>query len=46
MSERPTPLTPRHRLVRVVIAWLAGMLLAIGISFAIYVGIFVLGSLN
>jgi hypothetical protein len=42
MNERPAPLTPRHRLVRLVIAWLFGMLLAIAIFFAALFAIFAL----
>ena len=44
MSERRTPLTPRHRLVHLFIAWLAGVLLAIGIFFAALIAIFAFAS--
>jgi hypothetical protein len=44
MSERRTPLTPRHRLAHVFIAWLVGMVLAIGIFFAALIAIFAFGA--
>jgi hypothetical protein len=44
MNERPAPLTPRHRLARLVIAWLIGMVLALGLFFIAYIAIYAFGS--